>query len=260
MSIWNIRSKNIFKSRISSIQLCSSATWQPTREMRFQTMILRMIKERICLPGLRSFASGDQSNANDGRIILQRLQQNHFINMNKLMLSSLALLCLLFVSSFAFAQDTLVKKTVFKDRVEVLLPASFKSMTAKEIEDFAGGDGPVPEEIWTNSKRTFNFRVVGQMQPVTEGQIPSFKNFQIANMKKEPGQEWIGDGVKKVNGKNVGYAKTLLTSEKQYNHFIFFSLDGKVTLFIFQCNEEDRADIEAIGDQIMDSIRVLDKK
>jgi len=96
-------------------------------------------------------------------------------------------------------------------------------------------------------------------QPATEGDLAAYKDFQIAQLKKSRTDlQFLGDGVKTVNGKRLGYFKFVSQAidQKVFNYYFFGIVNGKVLLFNFNCIEKLRAGWEKSAEEIVASLKL----
>lgn len=170
---------------------------------------------------------------------------------------SLLGLVLLFLSYSADAQIKLAKQSFLKGKLELLIPADFKPMSQEMINAKYPNRTQQPDAVLTDADGTVNVIISYLPQHIEATQMTQFKDFQLNNLKKSrPDGEWQGDGVKKVNGKNVGYIKFMIKAvdQKVFNYMFFTNLDGRVLLMNFNCTETLLPDWKDAAESIVSSV------
>ncbi len=120
-------------------------------------------------------------------------------------------------------------------------------------------DLPRPELVLTDENGEINFLVNLTQQPAEGSQIAAYKDFRISNLKKTRTDIiFLGDGIKNVNGRNIGFIKFLSQASDQnvFNFFFFTVADGKILFFTFNCIEKLQKTGEKAADDILNSIKV----
>jgi hypothetical protein len=118
---------------------------------------------------------------------------------------------------------------------------------------------PRPTMVLSDEDGEVNLIADMTQQPATENQIAAFKDYQLQQLKtKRQDLNFLGDGVKTINGKKVGYFKFLSQAldQKVFNHYFFTIVDGKILLFTFNCIEKLKSKWEGTADKIMASLLV----
>jgi hypothetical protein len=166
-------------------------------------------------------------------------------------------LLLFLFPTFGFCQTKLDTISLLSNRIKLLAPVELKSMS---------------DEMWTAKyqRRTRPILVLSDVDgevnlladmtqiPVSESQVTAFKDAQIQQLKKSrPDMVVIAEGVKTINGKNVGYFKflTQAVDQKVFNYYFFTSVDGKLLLFSFNSIEKLRKKWEQTADEIVASLK-----
>lgn len=166
---------------------------------------------------------------------------------------------LLLLPFCSFAQTTLLKRTFVYDKVELLVPHDFLVMTQGLMDEKYPDRGQKPSAILTSADGDVNLVISFTTQPIRPDQVTAYKDFQIAALKKShPDATWIGDGVKTINGKDVGYYKLLsnATDQKIYNYYFFTILEGRVLLFSFNCTEALLPQWKDTAEEMVASLKV----
>lgn len=157
-----------------------------------------------------------------------------------------------------FSQKKLEKISFLNDKVEILAPKEFSKMT-DDIWAFKYQKRARPVLVLTDYYAEINLIADRTLQPADETQLSSFKDFQIAQLKKSrPDFKILDDGVKTINGKKIGYFKFLSQAidQKVFNYYFFTVVNGKVLLFTFNCIQKVQAEWEKTADEIVSSLKV----
>ncbi len=159
---------------------------------------------------------------------------------------------------FCQSNDSLVLRKMFDGKVELLMPASYRQLTTEEITQRFPNQQLSPTEMWAEEDGSSSIKLVQINQALTDKQIPEYRTFHVSRMKNTPNQEWITDGVTKINGRNVGYVKVIYTALKTYSHFFFVSINNKLVLFAFNSFDTLRSSKEPLGDKVANSLRIIE--
>lgn len=152
-----------------------------------------------------------------------------------------SLLLMLFIPVGSFAQIKLERKSFIDNKIELLVPADFKPMSAEMLGQKYPNRNQQPNVVLTDENGEVNLVISLVNQPLDDSQIDAFKDFQISALKRaHPDAEWLDNGVKSINGKNIGYFKFISNAVDQtvFNYYFFTNVDGKVILFSFNCIEK----------------------
>lgn len=170
-----------------------------------------------------------------------------------------ALFILLLLPFFSQAQIKLVRRSLLNGKVEILVPDYFKQMSAEMIAVKYPNAGQHPDAVFTDANAEVNLVVSQTGQPIQPNQIGQYKDFMISTLKHaRPDAIWLDNGVKTINGKQIGYFKmmTAAVDQKVFVYYFFTSLDGKVLLLTFNCTETLLPKWKATADAIMASLKV----
>src|SRR5580704_9669876 len=117
-------------------------------------------------------------------------------------------LALLFFPILSFGQVKLDKTiSLFNNKVEILVPKELSKMS-DEMWKIKYHDFPRPELVLTDENAEINLLADRTQQPATESQIGAYKDFRLSNLKKTRSDiNILGEGIKKVNGKNISFVK-----------------------------------------------------
>ena len=169
------------------------------------------------------------------------------------------LIALLFSPIFSFGQIKLDKTiSLLDNKVEIVAPKRLSKMS-EEMWTLKYHNLPRPELVLTEENGEINLLVDLTQQPAAESQIAEYKNLRISNLKKTRTDiKILGDGIKNVNGKNIGFIKFSSQASDQniFNFYFFTVVNGKILLFTFNCIEELQHSWEKVADEILDSIKI----
>ena len=168
-------------------------------------------------------------------------------------------LLLFLLPIFSAAQIKLEQRNLLDDKVELLVPVYFKPMTAEMMATKYPNPGQQPNLVLTDENAEVNIVVTITPQPIQPGQMTKYKDFMINSLKRShPDAQWLDNGVKQINGKNVGYFKLISNAvdQKVFVCYFFTDLDGKVLIFTFNCTEALLPKWKDTADTIMASLKV----
>ena len=155
-----------------------------------------------------------------------------------------------------FGQDSLVSKTFLGRQVQLSVPASFTELDPKTVADRFPDPGSRPAVIMTDKEELCSIKIIEMPHDVADNEVGQYKVFHMKQMNKEPNIQWIGDGVKKINGKNVGFIKVIYTEKNTFAYFFFTSLKGALILFSYTCVDKLWPSMEESIEHIVNSLKV----
>ena len=158
----------------------------------------------------------------------------------------------------SIGQTKLDTVSILDGKVKILAPKELSSMN-DEMWNAKYPKQPRPTMVLSDEDGEVNLIADMTQQPATENQIAAFKDYQLQQLKtKRQDLNFLGDGVKTINGKKVGYFKFLSQAldQKVFNHYFFTIVDGKILLFTFNCIEKLKSKWESTADKIMASLLV----
>lgn len=156
----------------------------------------------------------------------------------------------------SFGQDSLVSKAFLNSRVQLLVPNTFNELSQAAIEERYPDPTSRPSVILTDKEEFSSIKIVKMPQEVSDNEVARYKLFHMSNMKKEANIEWIGDGIKKINGKTIGFIKVIYTGRNTFTYFFFTSLDGKLLLLTYNCVDKLWPVLEETVEKIVNSLKV----
>ncbi len=157
------------------------------------------------------------------------------------------------------AQIKLEKRSFLDNKIELLVPADFKPMTAEMMDIKYPNRKPQPNVILTDEDATVNIVISYIPQALRADQIAAFKDFQINSLKKARSDaKWLEEGIKNINGKKIGFFKFLVNAIDQsvFNYYFFTDLDGKILLMTFNCTEKKLPEWKDTVENIVLSLKV----
>jgi hypothetical protein len=168
-------------------------------------------------------------------------------------------IALLFFPVFSFGQIKLDNKiSLLDNKVEILTPKELSKMS-DEMWTLKYHNLPRPELVLTDENGEINLLVDLTQQPAAETQIAGYKDFRINNLKKTRTDiKILGDGIKSVNGKSIGFIKFSSQASDQniFNFYFFTVVNGKILLFTFNCIEKLQKVWEKTADEILNSMKL----
>jgi len=168
-------------------------------------------------------------------------------------------LLLLLLPVCSIAQIKLEKRSLLNDKIELLVPDNFKPMTSYAITQKYPNSGQPPNLALTDEKSDVDLIIVLTPQFIQPSQMGQFKDFMIRTLKRgHPDAKWLDNGVRTVNGKNVGYFKlvTNAADQKKFVYYFFTDMDGKVLMFTFNCTESLLPKWKNTAEAIVASLKV----
>jgi hypothetical protein len=167
-------------------------------------------------------------------------------------------IALLLFPLFSFAQIKPDQKiSLLDNKIEIFAPRELSKMS-DEIWTFKYHNLPRPEVALTDENGEVNFLIDLTQQPASQSQIGQYKDFRINNLLKRADVKILKDGVKSVNGKNIGFIKFSSSASDQniFNYYFFSVVNGKIVLFNFNCIEKLQGTWEKIGDEMLSSLKI----
>ena len=168
-----------------------------------------------------------------------------------------ALLTLLLTAARPLAEIELVKKRVLSERVEILIPKGFEAMSEQQM-DFAYAKAQSrPSVIFTNNNHitlAFNYSENEADQDMVNIYAGSFAKTYRKQFKDAT---WIGDGVKEINGRKVGFLEFMKPElgHEVYTLTFFTDVQGKLLIVTFNCAPQQKGEWEVVAKKIMASIK-----
>jgi hypothetical protein len=151
------------------------------------------------------------------------------------------------------------EKSVLEDRVKIRLPETFTVMSP-EIAALKYPSERRPNLIYTNESTSINIAFNHTQSPLHDTDMDAFKKSMVQILTKtQPLARWIEEGVRNVNGKNIGFCDFLAPTfdVNIYNLLFFTELEGRALLCTFNCTEEEMEDWKPIAMGIMDSVKIV---
>lgn len=147
--------------------------------------------------------------------------------------------------------------SILPQKVDIYIPKSF-SIMSEEMAKIKYPSEERPTIIYTNESGSINIGLKIAKSNTTDSQIKDYTDVIKKSYKNlYPSAQWFDSGVKKVDGKNVGYLELLTPAidTEIYNLIYLTELDGKLLLLTFNCTKEKMNDWKPIAKNIMASLQ-----
>lgn len=177
--------------------------------------------------------------------------------MKKIGTIGMTLLLVFLTMSFA-SKIVLEVKSLLNDRIELKIPSDFEIMS-EEMMKIKYPSENRPNLVYTNESGGINVALSLTENDASEEQIPAFLDaFVNAFQNIYPSADWKDNGVKTINGKEVGYIEfvTPALDTEIYNLIFFTDLDGKLLMATFNCTKKSIEEWESSAHEIMNSLKI----
>lgn len=179
-------------------------------------------------------------------------------------LRTLLLTTILSLSLFSLSSTKveLISMSLLDGRILLKVPKSFDIMT-EELMRVKYPTERRPTLVYSDDSGAINVALNLTPNPANQEMIdPYFDNFKMTFENLYPSAEWKGAGVQEINGRKVGYLKLITPAidTEIYNQIFFTDLDGQLLLCTFNCTVERLDDWEVAAEEIMQSLKLKDKK
>ena len=150
----------------------------------------------------------------------------------------------------------LEKKIVLDNKVEILMPKGWKTMSEEMIQKKYPGVRPpkiVYSDITGSISLAFNHTESKASPEMLEKYKEVLKSSLVAAY---PDAVWEEEGIKEINGKKAGVFRVITEAidDKIYNYMVFTDLDGKLLICSFNCVEKKLKTWKPVAEQIMNSL------
>jgi hypothetical protein len=159
-----------------------------------------------------------------------------------------------FYSTASSAQDSLVLKSFIGNKVRILLPSSFRTIPPDSIAIEYPGLIMRPSVILRNE--TESFKIIETGDDLNDTQLVEYKYFKVKGFKESSNTKLVNEGMKRINGKRVGYIKAIYTENGSFAYFFFITLYDKLILFIYNCPEQIWQTLEARLEKMVNSLKI----
>lgn len=133
------------------------------------------------------------------------------------------------------------------------IPTSFHTLSTDEIKKKYTGE--VPQTVYANEANDVNIAISPSDSALSNDQIKTY----LDTMKSifTMGGEVLSDNFITKDNHNIGHIEIVTEDDdnKYYNHMMFFSQDGTLTIVTFNCNDSDRNKWQPVGNFILDSVK-----
>lgn len=169
------------------------------------------------------------------------------------------LIALFFITSYPlFSQSKLERKAVLDGKISLLIPESLELMS-KEAMAGRFPPGRVPTLAFCDEGENVFLSVNLTVSPADNSVIPSYLgNFKPMFKGIYPTADWLEDGVKNINGKQVGFMEFTAPDAvgDVYTYFFFTDCDNKLLICTFNCPIEESEEWSTIAEEIINSLIV----
>jgi hypothetical protein len=152
------------------------------------------------------------------------------------------------------------ERSLLNDRIKIHMPKKFDFMDP-EIASIKYPYEKKPEPIFTNETTTKNISFNFVKSDVLEKDIGEFKDSMKLVMERVyPMATWLEDGVREINGRNIGYFEFISQAldADLYNLMFFSVLDGKVLVSNINCIAHEMKSWILVAKGIMSSLKIND--
>ena len=177
--------------------------------------------------------------------------------MNRIKTIGLAIFTVVLTTAFIKTID-LETKSLLNDKVELKIPKDFDIMS-EELMKLKYSSDRRPTLVYSNESGGINVALNLTQNQANQQLIPTYKDNFVQTFKNlYPSAEWKGNGIKTINGKEVGYLElvTPAMDTEIYNLMFLTDLNGKLLLCTFNCTKKSIAEWTPIAKEIMNSLKV----
>jgi hypothetical protein len=146
--------------------------------------------------------------------------------------------------SWASQKIELEEKKILGDKVEILLPMGFETMS-EDMMKLKYPSERLPTIVYTDKTGGINVAFNQTANKASQQQIDAFKENFVSTFKNlYPSAEWKATGVKEINGRKVGCLELITPAidTKIYNLMFFTDLDGRLLLCTFNCVDKKQSE------------------
>ncbi|NEN85043.1 hypothetical protein [Paenibacillus elgii] len=157
---------------------------------------------------------------------------------------------------------TFSRTEVIPGQVFMFVPDSFEPMP----EDYARIKYPAdrrPKLIYTDPTLEINLTVNPTANRMVNDEMDTFvKDLSFMIRRMQPNAKWIGEGVREVGGRKMGFYEfsVPVLDGVMYNGIFFIELDGKGVFFGLNCMEKYTEQWRPIAHGIMDALQINPKR
>ncbi|KZE75796.1 hypothetical protein AV654_25330 [Paenibacillus elgii] len=157
---------------------------------------------------------------------------------------------------------TFSRTEVIPGQVFMFVPDSFEPMP----EDYAKIKYPAdrrPKLIYTDPTLEINLTVNPTANRMVNDEMDTFvKDLSFMIRRMQPNAKWIGEGVREVGGRKMGFYEfsVPVLDGVMYNGIFFIELDGKGVFFGLNCMEKYTEQWRPIAHGIMDALQINPKR
>lgn len=168
--------------------------------------------------------------------------------------------CFLVIPAFTISAQIhqLKEISLFEDKLQIKVPIGFEVMS-EELLKIKYPISRRPTLAYSNEKGNINVAFNLTPSPANQELIETYKNTFVKTFKSfYPSAEWKNQGIKNINGQNVGYLELITPAADTniYNLIFFTNLNDKLLLCTFNCSEEILPEWKSTAAEIMNSLNV----
>ena len=148
-------------------------------------------------------------------------------------------------------------KLLLNDKVELKIPKDFQIMS-EEMMALKYPSERRPTLIYTDESGGINVALNLTANKANQDMIPAYhNNFMNAFKNLYPSADWKDNGIKEINGKQLGYLEfvTPAIDTEIYNLMFFTDMDGQLLLCTFNCTVKSMDDWTPVAHEIMNSLK-----
>jgi len=166
-------------------------------------------------------------------------------------------LALLIVIGPAAAEEALEGRTLLDGKVTLQVPASFKPMSDEHRKiKYPGANAP--SVVLTDESTTMNIALDHKPVAIAPNQV---KELEAPMRQQFASAKLNSAGMRSINGQDflVIDVDVPLADGPNHNHMAFTSFQGRMLIISYNCMLSRNADCGALGNRVIDSIRLNGK-
>lgn len=167
-------------------------------------------------------------------------------------------LIIVFILTAFTPNHELELKNLLDNKIELKIPKAFDIMSENLIKIKYPSENR-PTLVYSNDTGSINVALNLTVNKANQDVILPYKDNFVKTFKSiYPDAKWIGEGVKIINGKKVGFIEfiTPAIDTDIYNLMFFTDLEGKLLLCTFNCTKINMDEWDSTAKEIMNSLKV----
>jgi hypothetical protein len=174
-------------------------------------------------------------------------------------IKTIGLISLTFIITTAFSLTIdLETKLLLDNKIEIKIPKDFEIMS-EEMMKLKYPSERRPTLVYSNETGGINVAFNLTQNQANQKLIPAYKDNLVQTFKNTyPSAEWKDNGVKTINGRDIGYLELLTPAidTEIYNLMFFTDLEGKLLLCTFNCTKKSINEWSPVAKNIMNSLKI----